>query len=113
MTVLFKRGAAAVPEDVLQLRRLEYTMQAVAADQNHRTAGERDEVVVDGQGGARPDRHREDVAHRVMFEAVLIQTERTAHFVDPGLIVGNDLKTLVIEDVGAGIANAGNGELSI
>ena len=78
-------------EDLLHLRRLQDSVQPVAANQHYGSGRERNPVVIDRQRRACPDRHRQHVTHRVMLQAVFVQSQRTAYLVDPGLIVRDHL----------------------
>ncbi len=72
---------------------------------------ERHGVIANADRGAYAHRHGEDVAHRVSPEGLLIEAERAADFLHPGLIFRDGPQRAVFEHVGSAVAHAGDSQI--
>src|SRR5450759_1185510 len=108
----FLQRSATEPaiEDLFHLRRFQHAVQSVAANEYQIALRQGHAIVVDGQRGAGADGHGEDMPHGVMTQALLVEPQGAADFVDPGLIVGDDVQAAVVQYVCAAVAHAGDGE---
>src|ERR1035441_8294589 len=106
----FLEPTAPAIQDLFHLRRFQHAVQSVAANQHQIARRQGHAVVVDGQRGAGADGHGEHMPHGVMTQAFLVEPQGAADFVDPRLIVGDDMQAAGIDQIGAAVAHAGDGE---
>src|ERR1035438_10370809 len=112
LAAFLERSATALAiQDLFNLRGFQHAVQSVAANQYQIARRQGHAVVVDGQRGAGADGHGEYMPHGVMTQAFLVEPQGAADFVDPRLIVGDDVQAAGIDQIGSAVAHAGDGEL--
>src|ERR1022692_4639224 len=108
---LFERRAVApASQDPPQLPPIDAPGQAVAADQQQGAIAQLDRVVVDGEWRAGSDGHRQDVAHGMVTQALFVQAEGPADFVNPRLVFCDDAQTVIVQHVYAAVADTRDGK---
>src|ERR1017187_2157683 len=110
---LERSATAAAVQDLFHLRGFQHAVQSVAANQYQIARRQGHAVVVDGQRGAGADGHGEHMPHGVMTQAFLVEPQGAADFVDPRLIVGDDVQAAGIDQIGAAVAHTGDGEFLV
>ena len=87
---------------------IHYSVKTIATYKDLNAGGGFDGIGVDPQLATDPDRHREHVPHGVGFQRVFVDAQPPSDLMDPGLVLGNDVKTRSIMQVGTAVADTGD-----